>query len=58
MEKIVLVSGAEVELGTYKCTKCGAEIKFDEKSKLPGCPNCGNDQWTKSKDKLVLDPVY
>lgn len=58
MEKIVLTSGTEVEAGTYKCTKCGIEIKVTEKSKLSDCQNCGNDQWTKSSDKLGLDVQF
>lgn len=47
MEKVAIKSGTMVEPGTYKCTKCGNEIKIDEKSKLPVCPRCGNDQWVK-----------
>ncbi|QQO09183.1 zinc ribbon-containing protein [Breznakiella homolactica] len=47
MDQKIYTSGSEVEPGTYKCTRCGNEIKIDKKSKLPKCARCGNDKWHK-----------
>ena len=37
--------------GIYVCSKCGTAIKLEtDTTKLPECPNCGNDTFIKTKD--------
>ncbi|WP_409200467.1 zinc ribbon-containing protein [Methanobrevibacter sp. DSM 116169] len=33
--------------GTYKCTICGLEKKYDEEGNLLPCPKCNNIKWEK-----------
>ena len=41
-------TGTNPGKGTYKCRKCGKEIKLEDDIKtLPECPVCGHDEWDK-----------
>lgn len=33
--------------GTYQCVNCGQKIYLDKSRKLPKCPKCGFDMFTK-----------
>jgi len=46
--KIMHKTGTNPGKGTYKCRKCGKEIKLEDDIKtLPECPVCGHDEWDK-----------
>ncbi len=38
-------AGSDVSSGTYRCTKCGNELKVGSTKSLPPCPSCGNGQY-------------
>ena len=37
--------------GKYSCTNCGTDIRLDEHDKVPPCPKCSNNEFTKVNGK-------
>lgn len=38
-------AGSDVSAGTYRCAKCGYELKVGSTKSLPPCPECSNGSW-------------
>jgi len=46
-DKKICKTGEKPGDGAYICTNCGQRVDLGPHDKMPPCPNCGNNEFTK-----------
>lgn len=45
--KNIIKTGEKPGGGKYSCTNCGTNVTLDKADKMPPCPKCSNNGFTK-----------
>lgn len=43
----IIKTGEKPGYGCYSCTNCGTEVSLNKGDKMPPCPSCSNNEFTK-----------
>ncbi len=43
----IVKTGEKPGYGTYSCTNCGTHVDLGKHDKMPPCPSCANNEFTK-----------
>lgn len=44
----IIKTGEKPGSGCYCCTNCNCEVTLNEGDKMPPCPSCSNNEFTKN----------
>ncbi|MDD6361194.1 MAG: hypothetical protein SO203_05765 [Eubacteriales bacterium] len=47
MSNRIIKTGEKPGAGCYSCTNCHTKVCLDSKDKMPPCPKCTNNEFTK-----------